>query len=250
MLFNYHTHTKRCGHANGEDEEYVEKAIQNGVKTLGFSDHAPYLFDIPSPSTHRMEVRAIEDYANSINALKKEYEKDIRILLGFELEYYPKTHEKEMEFLRSVNPEYIILGQHYIYEEHQGYASVGLREDIHLHDYVSQAIEGMQTGDFLYLAHPDLPGCNFSPKVMEKEYLRLCESAKALAIPLEINFLGIQGERQYPNMRFWQLAGAVGNNAVFGVDAHEPNVFLQPTEDRAREIAKACKLEIIEKDLI
>ena len=250
MKFNYHTHTIRCHHAKGEDREYVEKAIEVGMKTLGFSDHAPYLFDIPSPSTHRMEVRAIEDYAKSINALKKEYEKDIRILLRLELEYYPKTHEKEMEFLRSVNPEYIILGQHYIYEEHQGYASVGLREDIHLHDYVSQAIEGMQTGDFLYLAHPDLPGCNFSPKVMEKEYLRLCESAKALAIPLEINFLGIQGERQYPNMRFWQLAGAVGNNAVFGVDAHEPNVFLQPTEDRAREIAKACKLEIIEKDLI
>ena len=100
MKFNYHTHTIRCHHAKGEDREYVEKAIEVGMKTLGFSDHAPYLFDIPSPSTQRKEVRAIEDYANSINALKKEYEKDIRILLGFELEYYPKTHEKEMEFLQ------------------------------------------------------------------------------------------------------------------------------------------------------
>ena len=25
---NYHTHTKRCGHAIGEDEEYVVNAIE------------------------------------------------------------------------------------------------------------------------------------------------------------------------------------------------------------------------------
>ena len=30
MLANYHTHTKRCQHAGGEDREYVEAAIQAG----------------------------------------------------------------------------------------------------------------------------------------------------------------------------------------------------------------------------
>ena len=30
MYYNYHTHTTRCFHAGGEDEEYVEKAIENG----------------------------------------------------------------------------------------------------------------------------------------------------------------------------------------------------------------------------
>ncbi len=39
---NYHTHTARCGHAIGTDEEYVQTAIQAGLKTLGFSDHAAY----------------------------------------------------------------------------------------------------------------------------------------------------------------------------------------------------------------
>ena len=29
--YNYHTHTKRCGHAVGEDEEYVIAAINNGL---------------------------------------------------------------------------------------------------------------------------------------------------------------------------------------------------------------------------
>mgnify|MGYP004576416305 CR=1 FL=1 len=36
---NYHTHTFRCGHAIGNDEEYVLEAIALGLNTLGFSDH-------------------------------------------------------------------------------------------------------------------------------------------------------------------------------------------------------------------
>ena len=40
--FNYHSHTKRCEHAIGEDEEYVKAAIANGFQVMGFSDHAPY----------------------------------------------------------------------------------------------------------------------------------------------------------------------------------------------------------------
>ena len=34
----------------------------------------------------------------------KEYEKDIRIFCGFELEYYPDFHKEEMAFLRQYRP--------------------------------------------------------------------------------------------------------------------------------------------------
>ena len=44
MDYNYHTHTARCGHAVGEDEEYVKRAIECGIKYMGFSDHAPIRF--------------------------------------------------------------------------------------------------------------------------------------------------------------------------------------------------------------
>ena len=42
---NYHTHTKRCMHACGKDEEYVLAAIANGYEELGFSDHTPWKYD-------------------------------------------------------------------------------------------------------------------------------------------------------------------------------------------------------------
>lgn len=32
--FNYHSHTKRCEHAIGEDEEYVKAAIANGFQVM------------------------------------------------------------------------------------------------------------------------------------------------------------------------------------------------------------------------
>ena len=59
-LHNYHTHTKRCNHAEGCEREYVEQAIANGMKTLGFSDHAPYLFTDGYYSAFRMRVEELE----------------------------------------------------------------------------------------------------------------------------------------------------------------------------------------------
>ena len=42
MKANYHTHTARCGHATGTDEDYVLAAIEQGFDELGFSDHVPW----------------------------------------------------------------------------------------------------------------------------------------------------------------------------------------------------------------
>lgn len=38
---NYHTHTTRCMHAIGSEEEYILAAISAGYTELGFSDHTP-----------------------------------------------------------------------------------------------------------------------------------------------------------------------------------------------------------------
>lgn len=114
MTFNYHTHTIRCGHAEGTDREYVEAAIKRGLKILGFSDHAPYIIEGETECERQKKQDQIFDYAQSIRALAKEYEKELKILCGFELEYCPETHDEEKEFLAQVNPDYLILGQHFV----------------------------------------------------------------------------------------------------------------------------------------
>ena len=72
LTFNYHTHTKRCGHAVGEDEEYVLQAIKLGIKKLGFSDHVilPEGFEQPGI---RGSSTQLEDYLNSVKYLKEKY---------------------------------------------------------------------------------------------------------------------------------------------------------------------------------
>ena len=253
MLYNYHTHTARCRHASGTDREYVESAIKAGIKTLGISDHAPYLFKNPDYySTFRMFTEELFDYAESVRSLAKEYEKDIRLLLGFELEYYPDLYKDEIAFLSAVHPDYYILGQHFFGNEiDEAYCGGNLDKPEQLTRYVSQILEGLKTGDFAYVAHPDLAGYNFPAEHIQAEYLRLCEGAKALKIPLEINLLGLLTNRRYPNKTFFEIAAKVGNDIVLGVDAHAPDHFGNTEiENKALQMVKDLGLHLIEKPFI
>ena len=109
MRANYHTHTPRCNHAEGEEWQYVERALEAGFVELGFSDHTPYFFDKPGYySSFRMRPEQLEDYVSTILSLREEYRERILLYLGLEAEYYPKLFPKllrtspprEITFLR------------------------------------------------------------------------------------------------------------------------------------------------------
>ena len=252
MLFNYHTHTKRCHHAQGEDREYVEQAIEKGLQVLGFSDHAPYFFpNTDYYSSFRMFTDQLEEYADSVRSLQKEYANDIRILCGFELEYYPKFHEEEKKFLSKINPDYYIMGQHFAGNEIDIPYVPYMEGEKNFTAYISQILEGLKTGDFLYLAHPDLGGYRYPEEVIQREYRRLCEGAKTLNIPLEINFLGLRTKRHYPDRKFFKIAAEVGNQIIFGADAHEPwNVCNTETEKEALQWVEELGLKLIDKPIL
>ena len=82
---NYHTHTSRCGHATGEDEQYVQCAIEAGIKVLGFSDHTPWP-GLLQPKI-RMSEDLLENYVKSLTFLKEKYKDQIEIHIGLEVEY-------------------------------------------------------------------------------------------------------------------------------------------------------------------
>ena len=74
MKANYHTHTARCGHATGTDEQYVEAAIGQRFNVLGFSDHVPWPY--ASGFTHRhvrMGIEQLDEYVSSMRTLKQRY---------------------------------------------------------------------------------------------------------------------------------------------------------------------------------
>ena len=84
----------------------------------------------------------------------------------------------------------------------------------------------MNTGCFSYIAHPDVFLCLSDADWYYTENERLCEAAKALGIPLEINMLGLMGRRHYPSERFFRIAAKVGNDVIIGCDAHSPDMLL------------------------
>lgn len=236
MIANYHTHTWRCHHATGKEKEYVEQAIRGGLKILGFSDHTPYPYPDGYVSGNRMRMDQLEDYVKTVLDLKEEYRDDIEIHLGLEVEYYPAYFPKLQQIVAEYPVEYFLLAQHFLGNEIGDVSSSERTQDAQLlKRYCDQTGEAMLTGHFTYFAHPDLFFFTGDEAVYEKEMRRLCRNAKACDIPLEINFLGLYGNKHYPNQRFWKIAGEEGCKAVFGADAHSPEAVWRPEVTRRAE---------------
>ena len=254
MFANYHTHTKRCHHADGTDEEYVKHAIKRGISVLGFSDHTPYFYDGDYYCHAKMGVEEAQEYVNSVLSLKSKYKNEIDIKLGFETEYFPKFFPRLLEEYRKYPLEYIILGQHYIGNESTPDAldSFTLKTDrAPLTRYTDQCIEALNTGRFSCFAHPDV--VNYRPTAREdvefaqSEYERLIRAAILTETPLEINLCGIRHARSYPNPLFWRTAGKLNASVVIGCDAHSPSqIAVEEEIKKAEKIVMENGLRLID----
>lgn len=253
MLKNYHTHTFRCRHASGDERSYIETAIAAGTKTLGFSDHVP-VAGFPSGyySNFRMRPEELPEYIGTLTALKREYERDIRILIGFEMEYYPALFDQTMALLKPFDYDYLLLGQHYLQNEWDDREPVSMMRATpsRLTQYVEQLIAGMRTGVFSYLAHPDLlcfdEGDEKGRQLMEQ----VCRTAKEMDMPLECNLLGLRDRRRYPTERFFRLAAACGCEVILGCDAHSASPLNDPaTEEEALKLLRRCGVQRLTEEI-
>lgn len=223
MLKNYHTHTFRCRHAAPDERAYIESAIKGGIKVLGFADHVPMPpFAEPAYySGFRMQREELPDYVETLLKLKEEYKKDIKILIGFEAEYYPAMFEEMLKLLSPYPYDYLILGQHFLGDEvGEKPCSAPTDDPSRLARYVTQVCEGMSTGAYSYLAHPDILHFEGDDAVYREQMSKICETALRLDIPLECNLLGLREGRYYPGDRFFRLAAEYGCKVILGCDAH------------------------------
>ena len=113
MKANYHTHTYRCLHATDiEDQQYVIQAINAGFDVLAFTDHVPYpKIKYQEDQQGRMLYTQYDEYLASITYLREKYRSKIKILTGFEIEYYPEYLDYYKWLKTQVD--ILVLGQHY-----------------------------------------------------------------------------------------------------------------------------------------
>ncbi len=232
---NYHTHTARCFHAEGRDEEYVRAAVEAGFELLGFSDHGAIPFDGGYVSSMRMSMPEVEGYLSSVRDLARRYKGEIDIRLGMEYEYFPEYLSLYRDLLSSGKLDYILLGNHFDLDERRGMYFGRCTRAEHLRRYVDTALAAMQTGLFACFVHPDLflhsyPRFDAAARQASRD---LCAGAKSMDIPLEYNLLGLEKQAEgvpglgYPHAAFWEIAAEEGCTAIIGVDAHRPGALIE-----------------------
>lgn len=245
MLHNFHTHTSRCHHAYGEDEEYVAAAVAAGLVTLGFSDHAPLVLPEGIEGgkllTTRMTPEETEGYFSSLLALREKYRGALDIRIGMEMEYDPITFGRNLDFLSRFPLDYLILGQHFLHGDLTG-ESTPMTPREKLGAYVRTVCEGMRTGVFTYVAHPDF-GLFYIAREEPETPLEECvgalspiiETARETHVPLEYNLLGQSEGRPYPCPAFWREVARRDVPVVIGCDAHTPTRVANADEVRVAE---------------
>ena len=103
MLSSYHTHST---FSDGKStlEEMVQAAIAQGCQEIGFSDHAPMIFDCE----WSIKAEKLERYKKEVTALKEKYKDKIKIYLGIEQDYFSVPAE---------GYDYIIGSVHYVLKD-------------------------------------------------------------------------------------------------------------------------------------
>lgn len=231
MKYNYHTHTARCFHAVGTDEEYVVAAINAGFDEIGFSDHSPWNFK-GFVSGMRMHENQLEDYCLSVKRLREKYGDQISIKLGLECEYFPKYMPWLKEEIEKHGIDYIILGHHFCEDEPGGLYNGQMTEPDQLYRYRDDILEAMETGLFSYVAHPDIfmRGYPVFDEHCEKVSLDIINKSIETDTPLEYNLLGFShsindGKQGYPYPDFWRLVAEKKPLVTMGIDAHFPEAY-------------------------
>lgn len=257
MKTNYHTHTTRCLHATGTDEEYVLSALKGGFEILGFADHTPWKYHTDYVADMRMLPDQLPGYVESLRALREKYKDRIQIKIGLECEYFPEYMHWLKEQIREYGLDYVIFGNHFYHTDEKfpyfGHHTTN-RDMLDL--YEESAIEGMESGVYCCLAHPDLfmrsyPAWDRHCTLTARH---ICRTAARLHIPLEYNvgYMAYNEERgleTYPCPDFWRIATNEGCTAIIGLDAHH-NTDLETATYYDRAVQELKRLGIKTTDTL
>ena len=237
MKHIFHVHTFRCKHASEEnDEDYIRAALSLGAEQITFTEHCPFP---GNPFTNRMEIEELSEYIESLKLLQEKYQGKIKIETGLEVEFFP-SKMKFYDKLKSLNLNPLIIGQHFYQHSDESFS---FDDEDKSDEYIgccNAMIEGMKTGLFTVVAHPDrfFRRCKKWITAMTDISNELIATAAQNNIILEKNLSSYEklvekSHYIYWRTEFWDLVDQYNLTAsnpvktIFGCDAHSTEQMIK-----------------------
>ncbi len=255
---NFHTHTFRCNHCKGDVEDYVSAAKAEGADILGFADHAP----LPPGrwSEHRMRIDELEQYLDAIDESRKK-NPDMRLYAGLECEYSESLLQYlDENIFKNSRFDFLIGAEHWVPFRGDWVFVDDVSTVQHLVAYAENQTAMMESGYFLFIAHPDLfmqgyQSWDSNAKACARDILAVAES---LRVPVEINGNGFSStdirtelgvDKKYPYDSFWETASEYDVQAVCSTDAHDPSEVVSPLA-KCMEIVCRYGLTVVDPETL
>lgn len=227
-LVDYHLHTARCGHAQGQLIDYVNKAKAVGFQEIGFADHLPLFHKIDQTLTMSWDEFPL--YLAEVKKLQQEQEQ-LKIKLGIEADYVPGYRKQLEEVLAGDEFDYVLGSVHFIdgwgfddrryFDFYEHYTKEELYEK-----YFTLLIEAAESGLFDIMAHPDLIK-KYNIRLQEEPLFLYQKAAKAFAtagVAVEVSSAGLRKACReiYPSLAFLTCCQKENVPVTLGSDAHHP----------------------------
>ena len=204
-------HTPLCRHATGEPTEYATRALEIGLKEIGFSDHSPMRQD--DFDNWRMYASQLDEYVEKVRKAQQDHP-SLTIKLALEVDYLPGQEEWIRELAARHPWDYFIGSVHYVsetwdFDNPEKLSEWKSRDPYEVwsvyFDWMTRAAE---TGLFQIMGHADLA----------KKFCFVPKTA------IELNTAGLRKDCKeiYPSKTILALAHERKVPITFGADAHKP----------------------------
>lgn len=251
VLEDWHSHNSLCRHAEGSIEDYIKRAIEMKLDTIGVSDHFPYEYlenslvsinEIPYRE-YAMKLDEVDSYLATVEKLRIKYHNEIQIRIAFEVDYFKSQEnflnlqiEKRLDEL-----DYILGSVHILHGKSKLFAFDDMRflsmykeyesiDNIYL-DYYNKLQNMITSENFTFdiLCHFDLPK-KYNKRANDKELvmneaIKTLELVKRKDLTIEINTGGLRKDikEQYPSFEIIEQIFELDIPILLGSDAHHPN---------------------------
>jgi histidinol-phosphatase (PHP family) len=227
---DYHMHTPLCHHAVGEPVDYARRAVEIGLKEIGFTDHSPMADD--HFDNWRMANGQLDEYVAKVQLARKTFP-ELTIRLGLEVDYLP-GHEDWIQQLAARHPwDYFIGSVHYVSDswdiDNPAKLSEWKKRDAFevWSVYFDRLAQAARSGLFEIIGHADLPK-KFGIRPAQNcrpLYEKFITAAALVDCAIELNTAGLRKDCReiYPSAELLQLARDKKIPITFGSDAHAPD---------------------------